>query len=142
MKLSRPCAVAVLVGTLSFGAVPLAHAAFRDVATARSTFSAAQLAAPAGLTVTKRCTLGALGVVLGAALDLVWTPSGTSWANGQQVVVTNGAGVTITTKSLSASAASTTVDLSLINDGPYTVRVRATYSGWTSAAATATSSGC
>ena len=142
MNALRPLLVAALAGAVAVGAVPLAHAAFVDPATAAASFSTASLSAPTGLTVQKRCTLGALGVVLGAALDLTWTRSTTAWATGQRVVVTDGAGVEVANKTLSATATSTSVDLPLISGGTYTSRVRATYGGWSSAAATATTTGC
>ena len=142
MNPARPLLVAALVGTLSFGAVPLASAAFVEAATAGASFSTASLSPPSGLTVQKRCTLGLLGVVLAASLDLTWTPSSTTWTTGQRVVVTDGGGVVVATQDLSATAGSTTVDLPLVSGGTYTSTVRATYGGWTSAAATATTTGC
>lgn len=138
----RPLLVAALAGAVAVGAVPLAHAAFVDPSRASVTFSTGSLSAPTGLTVQKRCTLGALGVVLGAALDLSWTPSTTTWATGQRVVVTDGTGIEVANKTLSATATSTSVDLPLISGGTYTSRVRATYGSWSSAAATATTTGC
>lgn len=142
MNPARPLLVAALAGTLSFAAVPLASAAFVDAAAAGVSFSTASLSPPSGLTVQKRCTLGLLGVVLAASLDLTWTPSSTTWATGQRVVVTDGDGVVVATQDLSATASSTTVDLPLVSGGTYTSTVRATYGGWTSAAATATTTGC
>ncbi len=142
MNALRPLLVAALAGAVAAGAVPLAHAAFVDPATASVTFSTGSLSAPSGLTVQKRCTLGALGVVLGAALDLSWTPSSTTWASGQWVIVTDDGGSEIANQSLSPTANSTTVDLPLVSGGTYTSAVRATYGGWSSAPATATTTGC
>ena len=142
MNALRPLLVAALAGAVAVGAGPLAHAAFVDPATASVSFSTASLNAPTGLTVQKRCTLGLLGVVLGAALDLTWTPSSTTWASGQRVVVTDGGGTEIANQSLSPTASSTTVNLPLVSGGTYTSRVRATYGGWSSAPVTATTTGC
>ena len=142
MRSGRPLLAALLAGAVSFGAAPLAHAAFSGGATATSSFSAAQLSAPTQLTGTSRCTLDVLGVLVAAALDLAWAPSGTEWATGQQVVVTDAAGLTIATQQLSATATSTTVDLPLVDVGPYTATVRATYASWTSAPATTTAAAC
>lgn len=142
MNALRPLLVAALTGVVAAGAAPLAHAAFVDPSTATVTLSTGSLSAPTGLTVQKRCTLGLLGVVLGAALDLTWTPSGTTWASGQRVVVTDDGGTEIANKTLSATASSTTVDLPLVSGGTYTSTVRATYGGWSSAAVTATTTGC
>lgn len=142
MNPSRPLLVAALAGSLSFTVAPLAHAAFVDAATAGVSVSTASLSPPSGLTVQKRCTLGLLGVVLAASLDLTWTPSSTTWATGQRVVVTDGGGVAVATQDLSATASSSTVDLPLVSGGTYTSTVRATYGSWTSATATATTAGC
>ena len=142
MKLLRPLSVALLAGTVSFAAVPLAHAAFRDDASSQSSFSAAQLTAPTALAVTKRCTLGALGIVLGASFDLTWTPSSTGWATGQRVTVTDSNGLTVATKDVGPAVTATSVGLPLISGGTYTVTVRATYSSWTSGATSKSSTGC
>lgn len=141
MTLSKPLLAAALAGIVSLGAVPLAHAVFVDPATATTSFSTAQLAAPTGLTVQKRCTLGLLGIVLAASLDLAWTPSSTTWATGQRVMVTGPGGFS-KTQDLSPTATSTNVSLPLLAGGTYTATVRATYGSWTSLPATATSGGC
>lgn len=141
MTLSKPLLAAALAGIVSLGAVPLAHAAFVDPATATTSFSTAQLAAPTGLTVQKRCTLGLLGVVLAASLDLAWTPSSTTWATGQTVIVTGPNGFSAT-QTPGPTVTSTTVTLPLLAGGTYTATVRATYGNWTSLPATATSGGC
>ncbi len=142
MTLLKRIAVVALTGVLAFGGVPLAHAAFRDTASAESSFSAATLAAPTTLLVAKRCTLSVLGVVISAALDLTWTVSTSTWATGQSVVVKDATGVAVATKSVGPTVSSTTVDLPLVTGGTYTATVVATYSSWTSAKATATSAGC
>lgn len=142
MRSSRPLLAALLAGTVCFGAVPLAHAAFFGSATATSTFTAAQLAPPTDLVATKRCAVDLLGVLVSAALELTWTPSASDWATGQRLVVTDASGVVIATQDLSASASSTSVDLPLVDTGPYTATVTASYSSWTSVAATASSPGC
>lgn len=142
MKAPRPLLAALLAGTVCFGAVPLAHAAFAGGATATTTFSAAQLAPPTNLTATKRCTVDVLGVLVAAALDLTWTPSTTDWATGQRVVVTDAVGLVVDTQDVAATATSTTVELPLVDVGPYTATVQATYGSWSSAPAKTTSTGC
>lgn len=134
--------VALVAGTVSLGVVPLAHATFLASAKATVTFSAGQLAAPSNLTATTRCTLDALGLVVGAALDLAWTPSTTDWATGQSVVVIDSLGAVVGSKTLGPTESSTSIDLPLVSGGTYTATVRATYESWSSPAATATSGGC
>lgn len=133
---------ALLAGAVCFGAVPLAHAAFFGSASATSSFTVATLEPPTDLLATKRCSLDVLGLLAAASLDLTWTPSASSWASGQRIVVTDAGGVLVATKELSPATSSTTVELPLVNTGPYTSSVRATYGSWSSPVATVTTSGC
>lgn len=135
MNLRRPLLVGLLAGTASLGAVPLAHAAFRDSATAASSFTAAQLAAPTGAGLSRTCVL-----VASATFTVTWTPSSSSWATGQEVELLNGLGVVVGTKTLGTAVTSTTFDV-LTPIGSHTVQVRATYASWT-AQTTASAPSC
>lgn len=142
MRKARPLVVALVAGAVFLGAAPLAHATFLASAKATASFSAGQLAAPSTLTATPRCTLDALGLVVGAVLDLAWTPSTTDWATGQSVIVTDSLGVVVGSKTVGPTETSTSIDLPLVSSGTYTASVRATYESWSSAPVTATSAGC
>lgn len=141
MRIATPLLAALLAGTVTMGTVPLAHAAFRATGTATASFTAAQLAPPTTMTATQDCKYD-LGLLVSATLVASWTVSASTWATGQRLVVTNAAGSTLSTQELSPTATTATVKLPLVNTGPYTASVRATYSSWTSPAATATSAGC
>ena len=142
MKTLKPLAVALVAGAVTLGAVPLAHATFRDTGTTSATFGSDQLAAPTAAAATVHCTLGLLNVVLTAKMDISWTRSTSGWASGQRVVVTDDAGLTVASQDLDPSASSTSVDLPLSLGGTSTATVRATYSSWTSTTTSASASGC
>lgn len=142
MVLARPLLVVLVAGAVSAGAIPLAYAGFAGAATATSTFSTGQLAAPTGLAVQQTCTLSLLGVVVGASLKVTWTPSSTSWVSGQRVRVVSSGGVVVYEQVVSPGTSSVTVSLSSLLTSTYTATVRAGYESWTSPAATASSAGC
>ena len=143
MKPRRLLLVGLLVGAVSMGAVPLAHATFLNSAAASTTFTTGQLVAPTGLVATKQCLTIALLGLFDERLDLTWTPSTTAWATKQTVVVTGTGGFSYTNTDVAASATSLSVDLGLlVIGGSYTATVRATYGSWSSPTVSASDGTC
>lgn len=142
MRKLRPLVVALLAGTLSLGALPLAHAAFFDTAKASPSFTTGSLAPASNLALKRRCTLSLLGVVLGAEIDATWSASTSTWVGGYRVELLDNGGVVLQTKNTSASVHSATFVLSALLTATYHVRVTATYASWTSTSISATNSAC
>lgn len=139
MNAVRPLVVGLLAGAVSLGAVPLAHAAFRNSGAASSSFTTAALAPPTGATLSKACVIAAplLGVGASGTFTASWTPSTTSWAQGQRVLLLTAGGVPVgVERSLGPGATSSAFEV-LVPVGTYQVRISTVYAGWTAETTTA-----
>lgn len=130
MDLRRPLLVGLLAGAVSLGAVPLAHAAFRDTADGATTFTTDALAPPTAVTLSRSCPV--LGLL--ESLSASWTPSTSAWAADQVVEIRDGNGLVLATRTLAGTESSTTFSLTLLAAGPRTVVVRTRYNSWTASA--------
>lgn len=139
MSVRRPILVGLLAGTVSLGAVPLAHAAFLNGATSSAAFSTASLTPPTGPVLTRSCSLNLLLVALTGRFTVSWAPTSTSWA--KQEVVLRSAGVATQIVTVPAGVTTHTFEVALPT-GSYNATVRATYENWTSATATSNTASC
>jgi hypothetical protein len=76
------------------------------------------------------CLLGVLGTAVSATFTVTWTRSASTWASGQQVFLTTGAGAVVQSQPVSASATSASFSVTLPS-GSYRAFVRASYASWT-----------
>lgn len=143
MNLRRPLLVGLLAGTVSLGAVPLAHAAFQTGASAGPTFSAASLGPVPSVATNRRCT-SLLGAVLSASLDVTWPASSSPWVGGYRIELLNGSETVLQTQTRTAAQtrAVTFVLPDLLLTGTYSARVVSTFQGWTSVPVTRLDGGC
>lgn len=142
MNVRRSLIVGLLAGTVSLGAVPLAHAAFLDTAQASSAFSTGTLAPASGLVLDRRCDISLLGIVLGAELDASWNASGSAWVGGYRVDLLDSNGLLLQTQNTTAGVRNATFALTELLTATYRVRVTSTYASWTSDPVSASNSSC
>jgi hypothetical protein len=106
---------------------------FLDSATAASSVTTAQLAAPTGLTATAGCA----GLPSLPRVSLAWTATSTTFATGYDVYRAVGAGASTYLATVTPRTTVTYVDTAVVLSTTYTYTVKTRYASWTKASLTA-----